>query len=115
MTRHVRGSGGLLAMWNRSLFFVSAAILLLASPAAAQRTTANLRGTVTDASHALVPGATVTVTNQDTGFTRTMSTNESGSYSFSELPVGRYSMKVELQGFKTATRTDVILAVAENR
>ena len=101
-------------MWLRTLALLSA-LTLVAAPAAAQRTTASLRGTVTDASHALVPGATVTVTNADTGFTQSMPTNESGVYSFSQLPIGRYQLKVELQGFKTATRTDVVLAVADNR
>jgi type 1 fimbria pilin len=104
--------------WKRTLvLFLSAitVVILSAAPAAAQRTTANLRGTVTDASHALVPGATVTVTNQDTGLTRTMATNASGVYSFSELPVGKYTIKVELQGFKTTTRTDIVVGVAENR
>src|SRR6187397_11383 len=101
-------------MWKRSFGLLSA-LLLFATPAMAQRTTANLRGTVTDSSKALVPGATVTVSNADTGFSRTMTTNESGVYSFSELPVGRYQIKVELQGFKTATRTGIALAVADNR
>ncbi|HVD90843.1 MAG TPA: carboxypeptidase regulatory-like domain-containing protein [Vicinamibacterales bacterium] len=101
-------------MWKRSLLLLGA-VILLATPAAAQRTTANLRGTVTDSSHALVPGATVTISNPDTGFTRTMVTNESGVYSFSEVPIGRYEIKVELQGFKTATRTGIGLAVADNR
>ncbi|HEX9365650.1 MAG TPA: carboxypeptidase regulatory-like domain-containing protein [Vicinamibacterales bacterium] len=91
------------------------ALVFYASPVAAQRTTANLRGTVTDASKAIVPGATVTVTNQDTGLSRTMPSNEAGVYSFSDLPIGRYAVKVELQGFKTATRTDVMLRVAEDR
>ena len=81
----------------------------------AQRTTANLRGTVTDSTHAIVPGATVTVSNADTGFSRTMVTNESGVYSFSELPVGSYQLEVELQGFKIATRTGIALNVADNR
>src|SRR6266545_3846197 len=108
------GTGRRMRIWKRSWVLVSA-LVLFASPVAAQRTTGNLRGTVTDATHAIVPGATVTVTNPDTGFSRTMPTNESGVYSFSELPVGRYAVKVELQGFKTATRTDVILRVAEDR
>src|SRR5215204_109456 len=103
-----------LPMWLRSLALVSA-LALFAAPAAAQRTSANLRGTVTDATPALVPGANVTLTNPDTGLNQTAVTNESGVYSFSQLPVGRYQLKVELQGFKTATRTDVVLAVADNR
>ena len=101
-------------MWKSSLLFV-AALFLVAGPAAAQRTTANLRGTVTDTTHAIVPGATVTVASPDTGFTQSMPTNESGLYSFSELPVGRYDLKVELQGFKTATRSGITLVVADNR
>src|SRR4026209_1121254 len=102
-------------MSKRSLGLLSAVFLLFATSAMAQRTTANLRGTVTDSTQALVPGATVTVSNADTGFSRTMVTNESGVYSFNKLPVGRYQIKVELQGFKTATRTDIALAVADNR
>ena len=101
-------------MWKRSLL-CALAVILIATPAAAQRSTANLRGTVTDTSRALVPGATVTISNPDTGFSRTMPSNESGVYSFSELPVGRYQLKVELQGFKTATRTGISLAPADNR
>jgi type 1 fimbria pilin len=101
-------------MRKRSLLLV-AAVLLFAAPALAQRTTANLRGTVTDSTRAIVPGASVTVSNADTGLSQTMTTNESGVYSFSGLPIGRYQIKVELQGFKTATRTDVVLGVADNR
>src|SRR5688572_29240556 len=94
---------------------LATAIFLSAAPVLAQRTSAILRGTVTDASKALVPGATVTVTNAETALTQTAVTNESGIYSFSQLPIGRYNLKVELQGFKTATRTDIVLAVADQR
>jgi Carboxypeptidase regulatory-like domain/TonB-dependent Receptor Plug Domain len=111
---HLLRLGRPMQIWKRSLGLLSA-VILFATPALAQRTTASLRGTVTDTSHALVPGATVTVSNVDTGFSRTMVTNESGAYFLTELPVGRYQVKVELQGFKTATRTDVALGVAENR
>jgi len=51
----------------------------LAVPARAQRITASIRGTVTDSSGAIVPGATVTVRNESTGFSRTTVTNGSGS------------------------------------
>src|SRR4051794_39337402 len=87
----------------------------LAPPAFAQRTSASLRGTITDTSRALVPGATVTVTNADTGLTRVTVSNSDGVYTVSELPVGRYSIAVTLQGFKTATRTDIVLNVADDR
>lgn len=101
-------------MWLRAIA-VLLALTVTAAPAAAQRTSATLRGTVTDATRALVPGATVTVANPDTGFTQTAVTNEFGVYSFSQLPVGKYQLKVELQGFKTATRHDIVLAVADAR
>ena len=95
--------------------FSVAILLAIALPAFAQRTTASVLGTVTDPTHAVVPGATVTVTNQDTGLTRSTVTNGQGLYSVSDLPVGRYNVTVELQGFKTATRTDIVLNVADDR
>src|SRR3982751_1859233 len=94
---------------------VVVASLLVASPVWAQRTTATIRGTVTDQSKAVVPGASVTATGQDTGLTRTVVTDRDGAYTFTELPVGRYRVQVELQGFKTSTRTDIALNVADDR
>jgi len=93
------------------------AALVIATPTVlfAQRTTASVRGTVTDSSHALVPGATVTVTNEDTGLTRSAVTNADGVYTVSELPVGKYTITVTLQGFKTATHTAFALNVADDR
>jgi hypothetical protein len=88
---------------------------LVATPAWAQRTTASVRGTVTDQSKAVVPGATVTLSGQDTGISRTMTTNRDGVYTFTEVPVGRYRVHVELQGFKTSSRTDINLNVADDR
>src|SRR5262249_46516087 len=80
----------------------------------AQRTTATVRGTVRDSTQAVLPGATVTVTNTDTGLTRATVTNNVGAYVVPELPVGRYKITAELQGFKTASRTDVLLKVADD-
>ena len=90
-------------------------LLMLPASALAQRTNAAIRGTVTDQSKAVVPGATVTITAADTGLSRTTVSNADGVYSISELPVGRYKVTVELQGFKTATRTDIALSVADDR
>src|SRR5574340_36895 len=93
-----------------------AALLLLvasASPALAQRTTATVRGTVTDATQAVLPGVTVTAVNQENGLTRTVVTNSSGVYSLPDLPVGRYNVSAELQGFKKAERTALPLRVAD--
>ena len=90
-------------------------LLLTASSAFAQRTTASIRGTVTDQSGAVVPGATVTVTGADTGLTQTTVTNTDGVYSFPELPVGTYKVEVSLTGFKSAVQQGIALNVADVR
>src|SRR5207247_6660622 len=72
----------------------------LAMPAFAQKTTATIRGTVTDSSGAVVPGVNVTVKNEGTGFTRSNVTNSSGVYSFPELPLGTYTVEAALTGLK---------------
>ena len=101
-------------VWFGVVPCLALAALLSSSPAFAQRSTATLRGTVTDVSKGVVPGATVTVTNEDTGLTRTLVSNDQGVYVASDLPVGRYRVVVELAGFKTVTRTGVTLRVADD-
>lgn len=92
------------------------ALLILAAPSAfAQRFTAAIRGTVTDQSGAPVQTAKVTAVNENTGLTRSVATNASGSYSFSDLPVGTYRLEVEFTGFKTAVRNKVVINVADVR
>jgi hypothetical protein len=98
-----------------TLALCAVAALLHAAPALAQRTTATIRGTVTDQSKAVVPGATVTVTGQSLSLSRTTTTTADGVYAFTDLPVDKYTIKVELPGFKTATRTDIVLNVADDR
>ncbi len=66
----------------------------------AQGTTSRVAGVVTDTSGAVLPGATVTLTNDATGVALTTVTNESGAYAFEAIQVGRYTVTVELQGFK---------------
>lgn len=56
-------------------------------------------GTVTDQQGAVIPGATVTVTNKETGFNRTVVSGDNGTFRFTGLPVGEYSVKVEKEGF----------------
>lgn len=67
----------------------------------AQRTTANIYGFVKDSSGAVVPGITVQLTNELTGIEHRATTNEAGEFSATFLPVGRYTVRVEAQGFKT--------------
>jgi hypothetical protein len=65
----------------------------------AQTFRGTLLGTVSDANGAVVPDAEVVVTNMDTGIARTVRTSGAGDFSAPELPVGRYSVKVNHQGF----------------
>jgi hypothetical protein len=85
--------------------------LPLASAASAQITTATIVGTITDSSGAALPGATITARNADTGFTRTVPSNEDGAYRLEFLPIGPYVVEVSLSGFKTATRSGIVLSV----
>ena len=70
-----------------------------------------MSGTVTDASGAALPGATVTARNVDTGFTHTVPANDVGAYRLEFLPIGRYVVEVSLSGFKTAVRSGIVLNV----
>lgn len=65
----------------------------------AQTETGQIVGTVTDASGAVLPAATVTAKNVNTGATRNSTTNESGFYTFTNLPPGSYEVTVNAQGF----------------
>ena len=76
-----------------------------------QSTTATLVGTVTDPGGSVVPGATVTVRNVDTGLSRTATTNDEGNYRFEFLPIGKYSIEVSYTGFKKALLNDIVLQV----
>src|SRR5262249_33367967 len=71
------------------------------------QSTGTINGRVSDASGAVIPGATVTVTNTQTGVVRTSITNEGGSYSFPALQPGIYDINVELAGFAPTTRRGV--------
>jgi hypothetical protein len=81
---------------------VLAILLMCAGAAFAQTSTSRISGTVTDPSGAVIPGASVTAINDSTGVSNTQVTTESGFYAFTSLPVGIYTIKVELQGFKTS-------------
>ncbi len=70
--------------------------------------TAELSGTVTDATGALIPGVEVTVTQTDTNLSRTVVTNETGSYVLTNLPIGPYELQAVLPGFSTFVQTGAL-------
>lgn len=90
--------------------------ILTAGIASAQEITASLTGTVTDSSGAVVPGATVTVHDNARGVdVRTVTSDSSGSYTVSQLPVGTYTVTIEGAGFRKYVANDVILHVGDHR
>jgi hypothetical protein len=84
---------------QRCFFFVL--VLLLAGLSAwGQAGTSTIRGTVTDPQGKLISGATVTINNPSTNYSRTMRTTDAGTFSFELIPPGSYQVEVEAQGFK---------------
>jgi hypothetical protein len=94
---------------------LSAAFLFLSSTAFAQLDTGTVVGTVRDSSGAVLPGVTVTVTQEGTNVLLTTVTNDSGQYIFPGLRVGRYTVAAELPGFRRGVRTDVAVSVQDRR
>ncbi len=79
-----------------------------------QEITGQIRGLVTDSSGAVVANATVTITNTDRNVViRTVQTDATGEYVAPFLPVGRYSVSVEVKGFKKFVKNDIILNVSD--
>jgi len=83
---------------------------LLPTRLQAQVVTADVVGTVTDATGGVLPGATVTILNTGTGIAKTTTTSGSGDYVFTLLQVGSYSIKVEAKGFRTYTASGIALS-----
>ena len=100
---------------NKRLSLAACFVLLLAVPALAQRSTASIRGVVSDPTSAVVSGAKVTIKNEETGLSRSGTSNASGIYSFSDLPVGNYRLEVEYPGFKAEGRSRILLNVGDTR
>jgi len=90
-------------------FLVLLVLALFTSPLVAQERYGGLTGIVTDSTKAVVPGATVTITNKTTGVARTVVTGTDGSYRLQDLEPGRYSVAIELQGFEKVVNDDVIV------
>ncbi len=88
---------------------------LAAGSASAQAVAGSqISGVVKDSSGAVLPGVEVTVTNTDTGATRTVFTGADGAYVLPNLPVGPYTLKAVLQGFNTYVQEGIVLQVNTN-
>src|SRR5574340_1399416 len=98
-----------------SVTSVSLLILLLSMPCLwGQTGNGIIKGTVLDQARALVPGAQVTITNANTGITRTAQSNETGIFYFGAIQPGPYTVTVELTGFsKWTTKVDLQVGATE--
>ena len=98
--------------WQLRWLFVFAALLILfGGRAFAQEAT--IVGTITDPTGAVVPNATITITNLDTGQPHTFAANASGEYVAPDLGIGHYSIKVSARSFKTSQKSGVTLTVGD--
>jgi len=91
------------------LLFTLLLAVFVVSPNYAQVPTGSLAGAVTDATGAVVPNAVVTLTNKETGATRTVESNSEGFYSAPSLPAGEYEVKVVAKGFSAFLRPATVL------
>jgi hypothetical protein len=92
---------------------VAFVLLACSSPTFAQGGRAEINGTVLDQAKAVLPGATVTVTDENTGLARTVVSSGDGRFVIPTLVPGTYTVKAELQGFQPFTRPGVVLNVGQ--
>src|SRR6185503_2511659 len=92
-----------------------AALLSVPQPAGGQSTGASLAGRVTDEQGGALPGASVTVKSASTGFTRTVTTAQDGTYRFASVPADTYTVTAQLSGFGTIEQPNIALNVATTR
>ncbi|MGH9652006.1 MAG: carboxypeptidase regulatory-like domain-containing protein, partial [Bryobacteraceae bacterium] len=93
------------------LCITATVLLLLGGQVYAQQLTAQIKGTVTDATGAVVPGAQVTATNHETGVATKIPSQKDGTYQFLELPVGQYTLAVTKSGFNKFQVNNIHLAL----
>src|SRR5216683_4060046 len=99
----------------KTLLLMAIAVFLVCSVASeAQTITGSVNGTVTDPSGAVVPNATVTATNVDTGVATPTTTNNDGIYNIRFLQIGNYKVTVEASGFAVATYGPFVLETGQN-
>src|SRR5499427_10566908 len=101
----------LIKRFDLRLIFLVVLLFLFSATSFAQEAT--IVGTVTDATGAAVPNASITVTNTDTGISKTISTGIDGQYVVPDVRIGHYVVRAEASGFKVEQRTDLVLQVGD--
>ena len=85
-----------------STLFLSLLLLCLSPPASAQSTAGRVQGRVLDQTGAVIPGATLTLTNTSSGVALKAEAGKSGDYIFLSVPVGQYKLQAQAPGFQEA-------------
>ena len=98
---------------HRALLLLAAAAIGFAPSIHAQMGQGNITGTVTDVSGAIIPGVSVSIVNQDSGFNYSGETNEEGLYRVPYLNAGMYQITFERDGFKKLVRRDIQIRSTE--
>ena len=99
---------------KRIIFSLFSLMVFSAAAIFAQTSTASLSGTVSDEKQSVVPNATVTVRNTDTGFSRNVQTDGEGRFNFVNLPIGAYEVTVEAASFSKYVQTGITLLVNQS-
>lgn len=100
--------------WGRLSLAVACLVIMFSSVLWSQLYTGTVTGIVTDPSGAVVPGARLQVVDEQKGFVFTATTDIAGSYLFRNVPPGTYKLAVHAPGFKSETRSGIILDVNHN-
>lgn len=90
---------------------ILAAMALARTPALAQVDTGEILGTVSDPSGAVVPGAKITLTNEDTGLSFSTTSSDVGAYVFTPIKIGNYTVTAEKEGFQKVVHTHLTVNV----
>jgi hypothetical protein len=93
---------------------IASLMIIMACGSVWAQATAQMSGSVADASGAVLPGVEVTAMQTSTGLSRSTVTNETGYYVLPNLPLGPYTLEVSLPGFRKFVRTGIVLQVGSN-
>jgi hypothetical protein len=97
----------------KQILFSLLALLVISTAANGQSVTGSITGIVTDVSGAVVPGAAVTLIQDKTSESRSLSSDSDGRFTFPALQPGNYSLRVERQGFQTLEQKGIVLSANE--
>jgi len=100
---------------NLALLVLTVASLLPVEAAAQGETTSAIVGEVKDVTNAVVPGATVTITNHETGLKRSATTDDAGRFNFPQLKPGTYTVSAEASGFEPQENNNVVSALGQKQ